>query len=256
MAWTGDPRLTAGPRMTAYLHSVFVPGTRLGPVYDLSGDVTVTELIHAATIRIPSGRLGVGTPRPDDTFAAGHAEEWPDGEWWELAERIPPGAYRVETAWTSAPFEYQGKITDMRDCAGTRLILRDEPVVGWEMALGVGERVEDVPEGLEPGVYIETGPGCFADAAHWGTLTRLFRKAHEETADRPAESEQRAVEALPDGNELVRDNTVGADLVTVAVDDGTMVTWLGRTAEGEPAAVVVAPDVMMLSGRARIEPRD
>nr|EIF88245.1 hypothetical protein [Streptomyces tsukubensis NRRL18488] len=242
--------------MAAYLHSVFVPGTRLGPVYDLSGDVTVVELIHAATIRIPSGRLGVGTPWPDDSFAPSHAEEWPDGEWWELAERIPPGAYRVETAWTSAPFEYQGRITDMRDCSGTRLIVRDEPVVGWEMALGVGERVEDVPQGLEPGVYLETGLGCFADAAHRGTLARLFLKAREESADRPEESEQRAVEALPDGNELVRDDTVGADLVTMAVDDGTLVSWLGRTAGGELAAVVVAPDVTMLSDRVRIGPRD
>ncbi|MFJ8233682.1 DUF4241 domain-containing protein [Streptomyces sp. NPDC094448] len=256
MVWTGDPRLTAGPRMTEYLHSVFVPGTRLGPVYDLSGDVTVVELIHAATIRIPSGRLGVGTPWPDDSFSPWHAEERPDGDWWELAERIPPGAYRVETAWTSAPFEYQGRTTDMRDCCGTRLVIRDEPVVGWEMALGAGERVEDVPEGLEPGVYLETGLGCFADAAHWGTLTRLFRKARGETAGRPGESEQRAVEALPDGNELVRDDRAGADLVTLAVDDGTMVSWLGRTAEGEAAAVVVAPGVMMLSNRARIEPRD
>ncbi|WP_186767911.1 DUF4241 domain-containing protein [Streptomyces qinzhouensis] len=256
MVWAGHPRLTAGPRMTAYLHSVFVPGTRLGPVYDLSGDVTVTELIHAATIRVPSGRLGVGTPWPDESFAAGPAEERPDGEWWELAERIPPGAYRVETAWTSAPFEYLGETLDLRDCSGTRLIVRDEPVVGWEMALGVGERVEDVPQGLEPGVYLEAGPGCFADAAHRRTLTRLFRKAREETAARPGESVERSTEALPDGNELVRDDTAGADLMTVAVGDGTMVSWLGRTAGGELAAVVVAPDVPMLSERARIAPTD
>ncbi|MGV9314303.1 DUF4241 domain-containing protein [Streptomyces sp. NPDC003691] len=257
MVWTGHPRLTAGPRTTAYLHSVFVPGTRLGGVYDQPEvDVTVVDLIHAATIRIPSGRLGVGNPWSNDWVTVGPWEDWPDADWRELAERIPPGAYRVETAWTSAVIEFNGEPLDMRDCSGSRLIVRDEPVVGWEMALGTGERVEDIPHGLEPGFWTDTGMGCFADAEHWRTLTRPFRKHLADAIARPGETVGRDTVTLPDGNELVRDDTVGADLVTVAAEETTLPTWLGRTAAGEVACLVVAPPVMMLRDDAMPEPTD
>ncbi|MBK3562355.1 DUF4241 domain-containing protein [Streptomyces sp. MBT62] len=70
----------------------------------------------------------------------------------------------MEFSWTTGPYEFMGERFDGVECAATRLCVSDDPVVGWEMGLGVGDDLD----GLEPGKRVEFGSdaniGCFADA--------------------------------------------------------------------------------------------
>ncbi|MFJ3621731.1 DUF4241 domain-containing protein [Streptomyces iakyrus] len=106
-------------------------GKRLGVrSSDALRPVDVVEVSVVASIRLPSGRLMVDSP-------------WPEGRpGRELAERIPPGTYDVEASWVEAPYEFMGEFFDGRECAAVRLLVRNEPVSVWEMALGVDEDVE------------------------------------------------------------------------------------------------------------------
>ncbi|MYY10132.1 DUF4241 domain-containing protein [Streptomyces sp. SID4919] len=90
-------------------------------------------MVEVAMVRVPSGRLIVDSPWPEDGDPELRA---PVGR--ELAERIPAGAYRMEAAWTVAPYEYRDERFDGRAVAAVRLRVADAPVVGWEMALGTG----------------------------------------------------------------------------------------------------------------------
>ncbi|MEU4129971.1 DUF4241 domain-containing protein [Streptomyces wuyuanensis] len=232
MAWISDARLAAGPEATWYLDTAFTPGAHLGTVYDdPTTPVVVTGIEELTTIRIPSGRLVVDAPWHDD-------ETWqyerglPTSPPRELAIRIPPGTYRVETAWTAGPYEFFGERCDGIACAATRLCISDEPVAGWEMGLGVDDDVDL----LEPGEQFRFGSdanvGCFADAGAWTALSAPFRTYVD---GRPVPHDS---EALPDGCERVSDELQQADLVTFTAESGGVV-WLGRTRTGDVAAIVV-----------------
>uniref|UniRef100_UPI0004C08B6A DUF4241 domain-containing protein n=1 Tax=Streptomyces sp. NRRL B-24484 TaxID=1463833 RepID=UPI0004C08B6A len=86
---------------------------------------------------------------------------WTSGPPRELALRIPPGAYRVDVAWADSPGLLDGSYYEHRECAATRLCVRDEPVVSWEVALGVGEDVSG-PHAADAGFTAEEAMGCFA----------------------------------------------------------------------------------------------
>ncbi|MGJ5748754.1 uncharacterized protein DUF4241 [Streptomyces puniciscabiei] len=232
MEWSGDARLAAGPEATWYLETAFTPGEHLGTVYDdPTTPVVVTEIEEPATIRIPSGRLVVDAPWHDD-------ETWeyerglPTSPPRELAVRIPPGTYRVEIAWTAGPYEFFGEQFDGVACAATRLRISDDPVVGWEMGLGVDDDVDRLQPGEQIRFYSDANVGCFADAGAWRALSAPFR-AYVNGMPVPRNSEQ-----LPDGCERVSDESQQADLVTFTAESGGVV-WLGRTKTGDVAAIVV-----------------
>ncbi|MEU2253770.1 DUF4241 domain-containing protein [Nocardia xishanensis] len=80
--------------------------------------------------------------------------------------------------------------TEYRECAATRLRIRDEPVVTWELVLGVGEDPSGPPAD-RAGFEAEEAMGCFADATAWESLTAPFRRFLADMADagfgRPAD---------------------------------------------------------------------
>ncbi|MEU5069703.1 DUF4241 domain-containing protein [Streptomyces virginiae] len=125
-------------------------------------------------MRVPSGRLVVDAPWHDDQvweYQRG-LPTWPPRE---LAVRIPPGVYRVEIAWTAGPYEFMGEHVDGVECAATRLCISDDPVVGWEMGLGVEDDIARLQPGEEPRFFSDANVGCFADAGAWTTLSAPFR---------------------------------------------------------------------------------
>lgn len=226
-----DARLAAGPQESWYLGAVFVPGTRVGT---RRGDPTtparVVEVTEVTTLRVPSGRLIVDSPWPRDDDPELRT---PVGR--ELAERIPAGAYRVEAAWTEAPFEFMGERFDGREVAAVRLLVAGDPVVGWEMALGVEDDIGALRPGERLGFNSETNMGSMADAGAWTALTDPFREFWRE----PPASEGRRTEILLDGwFERASDEEHGADLVTVPAE-GETVVWLGRSAGGNVSVVAL-----------------
>ncbi|WP_031013586.1 DUF4241 domain-containing protein [Streptomyces sp. NRRL F-5727] len=232
MTWVGDPRLAAGTEAARYLDAAFTPGARLGTVYDdPTTPVVVTRVEQVATLRVPSGRLVVDAPWHDDD-AWRYERGLPTRPPRELAVGIPAGAHPVDVAWTAGPYEFLGRHFEGIECAATRLRLHDEPVVAWEMGLGVDDDID----GLQPGDSFrfasDANVGCFADAGAWTTLSAPFR-TYVDGSPVPRETER-----LPHEGERVRDDSRQADLVTFSAESGGIV-WVGRTGSGDVAAVVV-----------------
>jgi hypothetical protein len=230
--WVGDARLAAGAEAAWYLDTAFAPGKQLGTVYDdPSTPVMVTGVEEVTTMRVPSGRLVVDAPWHDDEIDE-YERGLPTRPPRELAVRIPPGTYPVEIAWTAGPYEFFGEQFDGVACAATRLRISDEPVAGWEMALGVGEDIDRLPPGEQPRFFSDANVGCFADAGAWPTLAAPFR-TFTDGVPAPRDSEE-----LSDGCERIGDETHRADLVTFTAESGGIV-WLGRTEAGEVAVIAV-----------------
>ncbi|MGW6691947.1 DUF4241 domain-containing protein [Streptomyces sp. NPDC054961] len=228
----GNSRLVAAPEVRTYLDAVFTPGARLGVRSDDQRTfVEVVEVAQVTSIRVPSGRLVVDTPWLEEE----------DGEPRELAVRIPPGAYRVEAAWTEAPYEFMGEHFSGREVAATRLCVREGTVTVWEMGLAEGDDIERLHQGAEVGFNTDTSMGSFSDAASWPALTAPFRTFWERRSrTAPGTLVSRDTESLGGGEfELVRDEARGADLITFSATEGLSVAWLGRTENGELSSIVV-----------------
>ncbi|MBO1414211.1 DUF4241 domain-containing protein [Streptomyces sp. FH025] len=230
MTYTVDARLAANENERRLLEAVFTPGEGLGiRAHDPLTVVRVAEVTEVTTIRVPSGRLVVGSPWPEDDD---YELNPPVGR--ELAERIPPGSYRVEASWFFESYDHG----DYPSVAAVRLCVTQAPVVAWENALGVGEDVESARPGARFGFdYPDTNMACFADATAWIELTLPFRQFWRDR--RAGLNRARASEDLCDGSfERVRHEGLGADLVTFVADEDNLV-WLGRAADGAVASVVV-----------------
>jgi Protein of unknown function (DUF4241) len=232
MGYTADERLAAGPEESRYLGAVFTLGAQVGThAEDPARPVYVVEVAEVSPIRVPSGRLVVASPWPDDS-------DWelptPAGR--ELKDRILPGVHRVQVSWTEAPFEYNGEQFDGREAVAVRLLVSDAPVVCWEAGLGVGESIEQIVHGERPGFDSEENMGSFADATAWPSLTEPFRQFWLEV-DAGKQDASRATESLGESFERVSDEALGADLVTFPADGGSVV-WLGRTETGSIASIV------------------
>ncbi|WP_344468468.1 DUF4241 domain-containing protein [Kitasatospora kazusensis] len=234
MGYTPDVRLAAGTEESWLLGAVFTPGARLGTRLDDSTiSVHVVEVAEVATVRIPSGRVIVDSPWPD----AGDMQlRTPVGR--ELVERIPPGTYQVEAAWTEAPYEFMGEHFDGREVGAVRLRVLDELVATWEMALGVDDDIDALSPGDRIGFNSETNTGSFADASAWEALAAPFRRFWQGL--QAGDSQPLASESLCNGSfERTIDEAIGADLLTIP-SEGTTVVWLGRTGAGTIASIVTA----------------
>ncbi|MGW3124581.1 DUF4241 domain-containing protein [Streptomyces sp. NPDC001107] len=232
MGYTADERLAAAPEESRYLEAVFTPGAQVGThAEDPARPVYVVEVTEVSPIRLPSGRLVVASPWPDD-----FDPELSTRVGRELKERIPPGVYRVQASWTEAPYEYDGEQFDGREEVAVRLLVSDAPVACWEAALGVGESIERIVPGERPIFDSEENMGSFADATAWPSLTEPFRQFWLDL--RAGQQDAfRATESLGGSFERVSDEALGADLVTFGTGGGSIV-WLGRTESGSIASIV------------------
>ncbi|CAL9610634.1 hypothetical protein SUDANB176_05622 [Streptomyces sp. enrichment culture] len=220
-AGAGEPASSWRPpkpmRMELPVDDLFQPG-RPFPVEPWDGMVTA-EPRHIATVRIPSGRLAVSDPL--------------DKEPRELAERIPPGEYALETAVIAGEGAYGGERFPVTEEPVVRLLVRDEPAVAWELALSGDEDPRLLLDGHAYGFGTDGAAGGFADAAAWKTLSGKVRRYYEEQDDG-------ACESLGDGRIRAVDEATGSDLVSFCTGgDGTWPVWLGRSAAGELVSVVV-----------------
>ncbi|MFI9159037.1 DUF4241 domain-containing protein [Kitasatospora aureofaciens] len=225
------------PETREYLDGLFAPGLRIGgDAHTPYSWIEIAEVQEVTAIRLPSGRLVVDSP-------------WNAEPPRELAFRIPPGEYPVDISWANCPRLANGYYAEHRECAATRLRVRDEPVVTWELALGVGE--DPALRAAGAGFAAEDAMGCFADATAWQPLTEPFRRYLTDVAaagfggppiGRDTEDHFELVrEDLCEGYfDLVRDEAHQADLLAFGVPEGWGQVWAGRARDGE-IAVIIAP---------------
>ncbi|GAA1246786.1 hypothetical protein GCM10009665_42150 [Kitasatospora nipponensis] len=232
MGYTPDVRLAAGPEESWLLGTAFTPGARLGTrLDDPTIAVHVVEVAEVTMLRIPSGRVIVDSPWPDE----GDLQlRTPVGR--ELLERVPPGSYQVEAAWTESPYEFMGEYFDGREVGAVRLRIVDDPVAVWEMALGVDDDIAALSSGDRIGFNSEANSACFADASAWQELAAPFRqfwKGLQSGDEQPLATESLCDESF----ERTSDEALAADLMTFP-SEGETVVWLGRTESGTIASIV------------------
>lgn len=206
------------PLSTPDFERLFVPGTRhLRP----GGDVVTVRLRRDAFLWLPTGRVVAGEP-----FMFGAMYDSDDG----FAQRVPPGRYPL--VLVLAVSGEAGSEDASEAVAAARLVIRDEPVVSWEMALREGQDVTELGDDEFFGYPVDGGTGGFIDAATIGPLCR----DDDDYADRVLvslsvrETDYTAAATLTDDEDrplLVVFSSGGGD--------GHYPTWVGRTAEGEVA---------------------
>ncbi|WP_266601753.1 DUF4241 domain-containing protein [Streptomyces sp. NBC_01214] len=206
-----------------------MPGARLGVrADDPATFVEVVEVEELTTIRVPSGRLIVDSP-------------WSEERGREIVARVPPGTYRVEVAWTQAPYEFGGTYFDGRECAATRLCVSDDPVVVWEAGVGVNDDIGDADVAAAGFHSDSEAMGAIADVEAWEALTapfHRFRRAVSSGGSAPAPD--RDTEDLGDGwFEKSSNEGFKADLIAFDVAEGWAPVWIGRTRTGAVASVLV-----------------
>ncbi|MFI6874579.1 DUF4241 domain-containing protein [Streptomyces sp. NPDC050400] len=168
--------------------------------------------------------------------------------WVDVGIWLPPGTYDVKAAWVEAPYEFMGETFDGRECAAVRLLVRDEPVSVWEMALGVHDDTEQLISGDVIGFQTDTAMGAFADACGWWALTEPFRQFWERRGQLPGAAFDRETEKVRSGEfEKVSYSAGQADLLTIPAEEGVTPVWIGRTAAGQVATVTVAPYLSWLA---------
>ncbi|MET9730485.1 DUF4241 domain-containing protein [Streptomyces sp. NPDC006458] len=223
-AGTPKPWQPPRPGRPECLTELFQPGTRLGT--DHQPEMTVTDVREIARLRLPSGRLIVGDP----VSGGSDADR-------ELTERFAPGSYPLQTAVLAYEYEFMGEHVAVEEPVAVRLLLSDEPVASWELALGADDDVRLLRDGSVYGFDTDGAAGSFADASGWEVLAGKARSHHEDGGD--------AAEVIADGHIRATDEATDSDLVTFYTGgDGTHPVWLGRSQSGAPVGVAVVTDYL------------
>ncbi|GIF07825.1 hypothetical protein Asi03nite_53630 [Actinoplanes siamensis] len=181
----------------------------------------VVEPHPLGALTLPTGQLAAFDPGVTDE------EEEP------FSVRLAPGAYQV-TAWV-AVLEKEDREWQRR-VAALQLVVRDEPVVSWELALIDSDEPDQLEEGEFFGYGVDTGTGAFADLSVSRILAGWDSDDFEEAFD-PDEFPEAPV---PGHVDEVVDEDSGANLIMVESGwgDGYYPTYLGRTGSGEVACFV------------------
>ncbi|WP_190813492.1 DUF4241 domain-containing protein [Saccharopolyspora pogona] len=195
---------------------LFAAGTR----HTLSrGDVATVRLRQDTSLWLPSGRVVAGEPFGFDDSDGG------------FVQQVPPGQYPL--VLVIAMFAKRSYLPAHEMIAAARLVIRDEPVVSWEMAVCEGQDVSELGDDEFFGYPVDGGTGGFVDAANIAPL----REDHDDgyydrlmTARNVTESDDTAPGTLTDdeGRPLLVAFSSGDG-------DGDYPTWVGRTADGEVA---------------------
>lgn len=194
------------PLRPRYVTELVTEGSRFRTAI---GAIVTIERIDAGTIRLPSGRLVVADPG------------WLHEDAVPLAETVPPGAYPVEL------FRQ-----DQVQTVACRVRVADAPVASWHLGLLDGDHELTLGDGEFNGNPVDTATIALVDA----TGVPGYPRAEIERATMGGTAFR-----------TVSDEKTGTDLVIVkGWTDGAYPVWLGRSAEGTIAAVVVdlmAPDL-------------
>jgi hypothetical protein len=195
-----------------------------GTSYDIPrlGRATI-EVIDAGPLRMPTGRLVAADP--------GWLQS-PIGESESQAftVRVAPGEHRVSLSVV----RFDDNPGHVR-VAAARLTVRPGPAATWEPALRPGEDPRSLDEGQFFGFGVDSGTGCFVDAAAMTAIGRLPEDVYENL--------------FPDmGGTRTAELESGANVISFSSGwgDGAYPTWLGRAEDGQVACFIA--DMLVLDG--------
>jgi uncharacterized protein DUF4241 len=152
---------------------------------------------------------------------------------------IRPGRYPLR-AWVAVLF--QNGAERQRRTAAVELVVRDEPVVGWELALTGEQDLSSLGEDEYFGYGVDAGTGALADLVAVRALAAWDFDRLDEVFI-PAQ-----MPPAPAAIGAVTDEATGANVVTVSSGwgDGCYPTFIGYTVKGDIASFVtdfmVVPD--------------
>jgi hypothetical protein len=192
------------------IESAFAPGHR----WTVMDRPFVTDVVEAGTVQMPSGRLVATDPG------------WIDDDVEPFEITVAPGDYPVQLGI----LRFEDDPEHVRVTAA-KLVISPDPVASWELALVPGQDPRMLGENEFYGFGVDTGTGCFFDAA--------ARAAFEKILD--VDSDEGLVDDVMGARTaVVADPESGATLVAYASGwgDGSYPTWIGRTASGEVACFV------------------
>ncbi|MCZ7440175.1 DUF4241 domain-containing protein [Micromonospora sp. WMMC241] len=148
---------------------------------------------------------------------------------------VAPGRYPAR-AWVSS-VRHDGGGTDRR-VAALEVVVRDEPVAQWEMAVVEGQDVGALGPDDFFGYGVDAGTGTLADRDALAVVEGWDDDRIEEVfLAEDGESDRGPVPGLVD---VVVDEATGANVLTVwsGWGDGCYGTWVGRGADGRVARFV------------------
>lgn len=191
-----------------------------------SGRTATIDVEQVGELRLPTGRVYACDP-----FVGLHEDAQP------FTATVEPGAYAVHVArarWQEPD--------DVR-VAAAKLVVREEPVVSWELALCTGQDVAALGDDEMFGYGVDAGSGCFIDVSS----VPVFANLTENGDDGPI------WDAFEDAGHVAVgacvDDPHGSHNVAVFSSgwgDGAYPTWVGYTAQGAVACFVteffVVPD--------------
>lgn len=175
-----------------------------------------TVQLDHGRLSLPSGRVAASEPGfPTKAFT----------------QTVPPGRYPIVLAVVEYRRSADGEVVVER-VAAARLVIRDEPVDAWELALWPGQDVAALGENEFFGYPVDGGQGSFADAdavqaLHKEEYNEWWQDFRMDVSDRPTSPTADG----PDGEPILVGFTTGDG-------DGTYPTWIGRTHDGEVACFV------------------
>ncbi|MET7644100.1 DUF4241 domain-containing protein [Streptomyces sp. NPDC005426] len=178
------------------------------------GQLQRLKSIPVGRLRLPSGRLIACDP--DDYFLE---EKTP------YTATAPPGEYRFFVNICNAP-----NSTIARIAAGG-ILVRDEEVASWELAVLPGEDTRLLPNGAAYGFGVDSGMACFFDASFLPTIVATF-----------SENDHPLVCLDLPGIRVSRFGGTPESAALIAFDsgmgDGRYPVWIGRGADGGVACIV------------------
>jgi hypothetical protein len=184
--------------------------------------VTVRILASGTQLRLPTGRLVAGEPWAGFGGEAGA---------YAFVQEVAPGTYPVELVLADFhdPGNPQGNF-EFSGVAAARLVIREEPVVRWRMALQPGNDEASLGPHEFFGYPVDGGIGAFGSP-------EVFDRLDE--TDSSGEDLFDLSMKLFKGDEVVEyvDQATGHNLVMFASGDGDghYATWVGYTGDGEIA---------------------
>ncbi|HEY0541457.1 MAG TPA: DUF4241 domain-containing protein [Actinoallomurus sp.] len=201
---------------------LFAPGAR----HTLSGGHAVTiRLRTGAELSLPSGRVAAGEP-----FMYGSLQD--SGG---FIQRVPPGRYPVVLILGDFVGDRGNETYSFTTVAAARLVIRDEPVVSWEMAVYDGQDVGRLGDDEFYGYPVDGGTGGFVDVQNIAALCADYDAFIERLLVDFGDSDH-------DPTAPVIVTNAESEPVVVAFTsgggDGRYPTWIGRTADGEVACVL------------------
>ena len=197
--------------------SDFDPMFRAGTRYAWpDGTHSVIEVHAVGELKLPTGRLIAQDPR------------WEHRKVAPFTVPVLPGHYPVVVSisrWDQSPT--RGTASPLRLVNAAKLVVADQPVTSWELALLPGQDLAALDQGEFFGFGVDSGTGCFIDAAG-GHHLRQLRQDREWTQAITAIGARGAID-IP-----TTDPDLNIIIFKCGMGDGSYPVWIARAASQDP----------------------